>query len=102
VIVPFIVDMMDGIEDNVKLFDLEMNMLERQREDSKKWKNTSVQFLAVARDTDDYFVLVGGRHIGTQKGHLLVMCDSNAEDLLKPRKKCSRVLQTLVSTGQGH
>ena len=62
VIVPFIVDMDNGIENNVKTLDKKMNRLVKHRKRSKEWKNSSVQFLAFLRRADGYCVLLGGYH----------------------------------------
>jgi hypothetical protein len=87
VVVPFLVGMVDGIEDNVTKLEEKMNMLVKHSKRSKEWKNSSVQFLAFLRRADGYCVLMGGNHPMKKSRQLLVMCDKAAQHLSETEKK---------------
>ena len=87
VVVPFLVGMVDGIEDNVTKLEEKMNMLVKHCKRSKEWKNSSVQFLAFLRRADGYCVLMGGNHPMKKSRQLLVMCDKAAQHLSETEKK---------------
>ncbi len=87
VVVPFLVGMADGIEDNVTKLEEKMNMLVKHSKRSKEWKNSSVQFLAFLRRADGYCVLMGGNHPMKKSRQLLVMCDKAAQHLSETEKK---------------
>jgi hypothetical protein len=87
VVVPFLVDMVDGIKDNVIMLDVKMNRLVKRRKSLKEWKNSSVQFLAFLRRADGYCVLMGGNHPMKKSRQLLVMCDKAAQHLSETEKK---------------
>ena len=87
VVVPFLVGMVDGMEDNVTKLEEKMNMLVKHSKSSKEWKNSSVQFLAFLRRADGYCVLMGGNHPMKKSRQLLVMCDKTAQHLSETEKK---------------
>ncbi len=87
VVVPFLVGMVDGMEDNVTKLEEKMNMLVKHSKRSKEWKNSSVQFLAFLRRADGYCVLMGGNHPMKKSRQLLVMCDKAAQHLSETEKE---------------
>ena len=86
VVVPFLVGMVDGIEDNATKLEEKMNMLVKHCKRSKEWKNSSVQFLAILNRADGYCVLMGGNHPMKKSRQLLVMCDKTARHLSETEK----------------